>query len=309
MWNYSDTVYDHFMNPRNARAMENANAVAEVGSLACGDALKLYLKINEHDIIEDASFQTFGCASAIASSSMLTELIKGKSVDEAAHITNRDIAEALGGLPQAKMHCSVMGQEALEAAINNWRGIENKGHDEGTIVCKCFGVSDEHIRHAVRENGLTSVEQITEYTKAGGGCGECRCALQRILDEEMAAAASPEQKAFANFTKGAHSDPNAQPASNAHAATVGKITDSASEHPTHDADTATVQNVPLAERPTQVRRVALRNIRALGLCRERGNNIRSERGGDTRHNSEKGTSSSCGGHGAHRCGAGCSCKG
>jgi len=184
MWEYTDAVRDHFFGPRNAGELPDANAIGEVGSLACGDALKLYLKIDADSVITDAKFQTFGCASAIASSSVLTEMLKGKTVDEALQITNRDIVEQLGGLPKEKMHCSVMGQEALEAAIANWRGqpVGQAGH-RGQLVCACFGVTDEQILRAISENKLTSVEDVTNYTKAGGACGRCRQDIQRLLDD------------------------------------------------------------------------------------------------------------------------------
>lgn len=204
MWEYTDKVRDHFLNPRNVGSLADANAVGEVGSLACGDALKLYLKINDAGVIEDASFQTFGCASAIASSSVLTELLKGKTVLEAKALTNKDIAEFLGGLPKEKMHCSVMGQEALEAALANYLGEKApQPQPEGELVCKCFGVYDGQIRRAIRENKLTSVDEITDFTKAGGGCGECQERLQAILDEELgkaAPAAAPEASAARKLT-------------------------------------------------------------------------------------------------------------
>ena len=181
MWEYTDKVREHFLNPRNAGEIADANAVGEVGSLACGDALKLFLRI-EDNIIKDAGFQTFGCASAIASSSALTELIKGKTVEEALTLTNKDIAAYLGGLPREKMHCSVMGQEALEAAIRQWRGEPPMPHThEGRLVCKCFGVTEDQIVKAIQENGLTTVEEITNYTKAGGGCGDCVPDIADIL--------------------------------------------------------------------------------------------------------------------------------
>lgn len=181
MWDYTDAVREHFLNPRNVGELKDANAVGEVGSLACGDALKLYLKI-EGNIIKDASFQTFGCASAIASSSALTEMIKGKTVDEALRISNKDIAEFLGGLPKEKMHCSVMGQEALEAAIRAWRGEPPVPHThEGRLVCKCFGVTEDQIVKVIQENKLTTVEEITNFTKAGGGCGDCLEDIGTIL--------------------------------------------------------------------------------------------------------------------------------
>jgi len=166
--------------------MEDANAIGEVGSLACGDALKLYLKINDEGIIEKASFETFGCASAIASSSVLTDMVKGMKAEDALKLTNKEIAEALGGLPKEKMHCSVMGQEALEAAIRNWRGEPAVEHaHEGKLVCKCFGITDEQIIRAIRENNLKTVEDITHFTKAGGGCGDCLEEIRHILDVEL----------------------------------------------------------------------------------------------------------------------------
>ena len=185
MWDYTDKVREHFLHPRNVGELPGANAIGEVGSLACGDALKLYLRISPEGIIEDARFQTFGCASAIASSSALTELIKGKSVEEASRITNKDIAAYLGGLPKEKMHCSVMGEEALEAAIRNWKGLPPLAQEEeGRLVCKCFGVTDTLIRKAIRENNLTTVDEVTNFTKAGGACGDCRDQIQEILDQE-----------------------------------------------------------------------------------------------------------------------------
>lgn len=186
MWEYTEKVLEHFLHPRNVGAMEDADAVGEMGSLACGDALKIFLKIKENRIV-DASFQTFGCASAIASSSALTEMIKGKTVDEALAITNKDIAAFLGGLPKEKMHCSVMGQEALEAAIRSWRGEAPIPHaQEGRLVCKCFGVTEDLIVKVIQENKLTTVEEVTNFTKAGGGCGDCIDDIKEILRKTLA---------------------------------------------------------------------------------------------------------------------------
>lgn len=187
MWNYTDAVHDHFLHPHNAGRLDDANAIGEVGSLACGDALKLYLKISDANIIEKAGFETFGCASAIASSSVLTDMIIGKSVDDVLKITNKDIAEALGGLPKEKMHCSVMGQEALEAAIRQWKGEPPvpHAHEEGKLICKCFGVTDAQIIRAIRENNLKTIEEVTNYTKAGGACGDCKDQIAEILAAEL----------------------------------------------------------------------------------------------------------------------------
>jgi len=197
MWEYTDKVKDHFLNPRNVGTIEDADGVGEVGSLACGDALTLYLKV-DGDVIVDAKFQTFGCASAIASSSALTEMLKGKTVSEAERITNKDIAEYLGGLPREKMHCSVMGQEALEQAIKHMRGeapSKMEHSHEGTLICECFGVFDEEILRAIKQNDLKTVEDVTSFTKAGGGCGKCVDDLERLLKEARGEGVCPAPSA------------------------------------------------------------------------------------------------------------------
>jgi NifU-like protein len=181
MWEYTDKVKDHFLNPRNIGIMEDADGVGEVGSIACGDALTFYFKLDENGKIKDATFQTFGCASAIASSSALTEMVKGLTLEEARKITNDDIADYLGGLPKEKMHCSVMGRDALEKAITCYLGEPEKKL-EGNIVCECFGVTDLEIERVVRENHLSTIEDVTDYIKAGGGCGNCHDKIQEIID-------------------------------------------------------------------------------------------------------------------------------
>jgi len=184
MWDYTDKLKDHFFNPRNVGEIEDADGVGEVGSLACGDALRLTFKLDENGKIANARFKTFGCASAIATSSVLTEMIKGMTLQEAEKVTNRDIAEYLGGLPEQKMHCSVMGREALEAAIENYRTGGTKKHElEGKVVCTCFGVTENEIERLVRENDLTTVEQVTNYCKAGGGCGGCQGEIEKIIEK------------------------------------------------------------------------------------------------------------------------------
>ena len=137
---YSAKVMDHFQNPRNVGKIEDASGVGEVGNAKCGDIMKIYLKI-ENDVIVDVKFNTFGCASAIATSSMATELVKGKTIDEALQLTNKAVVEALDGLPAAKLHCSVLAEEAIRAAIQDYydkSGIEKK--------IECSG-NCEHCNH------------------------------------------------------------------------------------------------------------------------------------------------------------------
>ncbi len=190
MWDYSDKVIDHYRNPRNVGKIDNADAIGEAGSLACGDSLKIYLKIKD-GIVTDAKFQTFGCGSAVASSSILTEMIIGKSIEEVKKITNKDIADQLGGLPPEKMHCSVMGYEALEDALKNYddytdlddiRNEEEANKQREKIVCTCFGITENVIWDAIKMNGLKTVEEVTNYTKAGGACGKCKGLIQDIID-------------------------------------------------------------------------------------------------------------------------------
>ena len=156
---YSKKVLDHFTRPRNQGRMENPDGVGMVGNPVCGDMMKIYIKVKD-DRIDDIKFETLGCASAIASSSALTEMIKGLTIEEAAKITNEDIARYLGDLPKEKMHCSVMGRDALEKAIAYYRGEPEK-KVEGEIVCECFGVTDLEIERRDQQLQLAEAEHLT----------------------------------------------------------------------------------------------------------------------------------------------------
>ncbi len=196
MWEYSEKVREHYLNPRNVGEIKKPDGIGEVGNLKCGDALRLTFTLDDNKRISDIKFQTFGCGSAIASSSMLTELVKGKTIEEAEKVTNKDIAEALGGLPVEKMHCSVMGQEALQNAINFYNSggkVVEEPEKTGTVICSCFNITDEEIEKAVRQNNLKTVDDVTHFTKAGGGCGGCVPQIEEILDKINGTVHEPAQ--------------------------------------------------------------------------------------------------------------------
>jgi nitrogen fixation NifU-like protein len=140
---YNEKVVDYFMNPRNVGSIETANGIGEVGNPRCGDVMKIYLDVDENEVIKDVKFETFGCAAAIATSSMATEMVKGMTIDEALRVTNRDVANELGGLPPQKLHCSLLAEEALRAAILDYRN-RRAGVPSGSVCAGCCNACSEY---------------------------------------------------------------------------------------------------------------------------------------------------------------------
>ncbi|MDH7484539.1 MAG: iron-sulfur cluster assembly scaffold protein [Spirochaetales bacterium] len=189
-WLYSDIVKDHFTNPRNVYDPDKdrdftPDAEGMVGNIKCGDQMMFMLKIS-NDIITDVRWKTYGCASAIASTSMLSEVIKGMHIRDAYHIKPQDIASRLGGLPDNKIHCSVLGDKALRAAIDaylerNGRAGEFKG-EEAIVICTCLNITDKDIEEAVKQ-GARDWHSLQEATKIGTVCGGCRSKAEELLHE------------------------------------------------------------------------------------------------------------------------------
>jgi len=187
-WVYTEKVKDHFMNPRNILLDESTFAEdgkGIVGNIKCGDQMIVYIKVDkEKGIITDCKWKTYGCASAIASTSILSEIVKGMDVEKAYHLSPKDIAGELGGLPENKIHCSVLGDKALRAAINDYykrNGMAEKVEKEkARIVCQCMNVTDHEIEHAVLEGARTFYE-LQERTKLGTVCGQCKEEAEGLL--------------------------------------------------------------------------------------------------------------------------------
>ena len=185
-WLYSDTVKDHFTNPRNVLAVEekefNADGRGQTGNIKCGDQMLMLLKIRD-DIITDVAWKTYGCASAIASTSMLSETIKGMDIKDAYNIKPEDLVQKLGGLPEYKIHCSVLGDKALRAAIDDYLSRTNRPgmlKEAATEICHCIGITDKDIENAFHQ-GAKNWEALQQATKIGTVCGQCKDQALEIL--------------------------------------------------------------------------------------------------------------------------------
>lgn len=189
-WVYSDIVKKHFINPRNA-LLDDENFKEDgksiVGNIKCGDEMMFVIKVNKQKgVIEDCRWKTYGCASAIASTSILSEAIKGMSLDKAFNISPKDIADRLGGLPEHKIHCSVLGDKALRAAINDYYRRNNMPEkvreEKAKTICQCMNVTDHEIENAVLE-GVRTYLGLQEYTKLGTVCGQCKDEAMQLLNK------------------------------------------------------------------------------------------------------------------------------
>jgi nitrogen fixation NifU-like protein len=189
-WVYSEKLKDHFINPRNILDDEDSyqdDGKGIVGNMKCGDQMLVVIKVDKKKgIITDCKWKTYGCASAIASTSILSEMVKGMTMEQAYKLSPKDIAKELGGLPENKVHCSVLGDKALRAAINDYykrNGMLDKvKNEEARVVCECMNVTDKEIEEAVLEGAKTFLE-IQEHTKAGTVCGKCKEDILQLLDE------------------------------------------------------------------------------------------------------------------------------
>lgn len=187
-WVYTEKVKEHFVNPRNI--LEDPDYPDDgkgmVGSMACGDQMMVVIQV-EDDKIADIKWKTYGCASAIASTSMMSEMVKGMALEEAYMLTPQDITEKLGGLPEHKFHCSVLGDKALRAAIDDY--LERKGLDNpykkhvARIVCECKGVTDQQIEQLVKDSKVSTLEQLQSETGLGTVCGKCKEQAEHMLHE------------------------------------------------------------------------------------------------------------------------------
>lgn len=186
-WLYSEVVKEHFKNPKNILEEEtySDDGKGTVGNIKCGDQMMIVIKVTD-GIITDCKWKTYGCASAIASTSILSEVVIGMKVEDAYHIKPKDIADRLGGLPENKIHCSVLGDKALRVAIDNYykrTGQENKIKEEKAIViCTCMNITDKEIEEAVK-NGAGNYEELQERTKIGAVCGKCRKKSEELLHQ------------------------------------------------------------------------------------------------------------------------------
>ncbi|HPB00746.1 MAG: iron-sulfur cluster assembly scaffold protein [Candidatus Neomarinimicrobiota bacterium] len=192
-WLYSEIVKDHFMNPRNIlRDDENfvADGVGITGNIKCGDEMQFLIQVDKQKgVITDCRWRTYGCASAIASTSVLSEMVKGMKLEDAYRITPKDVVKNLGSLPEHKIHCSVLGDKALRAAIDDYyrrNGMNEKiKHEEARVICQCMNVTDHEIEEAVLE-GARTYQELQERTKLGTVCGQCQEEATELLKKYIA---------------------------------------------------------------------------------------------------------------------------